>query len=566
MKVSDYIVEFFIDKGIKNVFGYPGGMVTHLMDSFSKYDSEIQVHVCYHEQAAAFEACSYAQITGDAGVAYATSGPGATNMITGICNAYFDSIPVIFITGQVNTFESKLDYGVRQRGFQETDIVSMVKGVTKYAVYVEEAEKIGYYLEKAYQIAMAGRKGPVLLDIPMNIQRSEVIPSEIPQYKETTAEIKNTDFSVVKELLFKSERPCIVLGAALKGIAENDVVKFVNHMQIPVVTSMVAMDLLPYEHELNYGYIGAYGSRTANFIVSKSDMILVLGSRMDVRQVGGKRGNFAPDAKIIRVDIDKEELDYQIRKDEVDIQADVADVMQYLMRFDFCNATSYQNWYQTCKTILGKLSGLDDKKYNHYVEKISRYIPEETVITTDVGQNQVWIAQSFRIKKGQKVLFSGGHGAMGYSLPAAIGAYYASGKPVVSFNGDGGIQMNIQELEFIKREKLPIKIFVFNNYALGMIRHFQEMYFDKNYVQTVSGKGYETPDFEGIARAYHMEYISYDTLEDVSELFMLKKGPTLVEIKIPEDTYVFPKLEFGKPNQDQEPLIDRTLFHELMEL
>lgn len=364
----------------------------------------------------------------------------------------------------------------------------------------------------------------------------------------------------------QSKRPSIVLGAALKGLKKKDVTEFVNHMQIPVVTSMVAIDLLPYEHILNYGYIGAYGSRTANFIVAKSDMVLVLGSRMDVRQVGGKRGEFAPDAKIIRVDIDKGELQYQIRDDEIDIQADVKDVIRYLLDCNLFDAGIYENWRQICKAISKKLSGLDDKKYNQYVEEISRYVPEETVITTDVGQNQVWIAQSFRIKKGQKVLFSGGHGAMGYSLPAAIGAYFASGKPVVSFNGDGGVQMNIQELEFIKREKLPIKIFVFNNYALGMIRHFQEMYFDKNYVQTVNGNGYDTPDFEGIAKAYHIDYICYETLEDVSGQFMDKEGPVFIEIKIPEDTYVFPKLEFGKPNQDQEPLIDRTLYQELMEL
>lgn len=566
MKVSDYIVEFFINKGIKDVFGYPGGMVTHLMDSFSKYDSRICAHVCYHEQAAAFEACAYAQVSGNVGAAYATSGPGATNMITGICNAYFDSVPVVFITGQVNTFESKTGYGVRQRGFQETDIVSMVKDVTKYAVYVEDAEKIGYYLEKAYQIAMEGRKGPVLLDIPMNIQRIDINSSQMLQYEGKKAEIKDNDFSMIKESLSQSKRPCIVLGAALKGLKKKDVTEFVDHMQIPVVTSMVAMDLLPYEHILNYGYIGAYGSRTANFIVAKSDMVLVLGSRMDVRQVGGKRGDFAPGAKIIRVDIDKGELQYQIRDDEIDIQADVKDVIRYLMDCNLFDAKIYEKWRQTCKKISNKLSGLDDKKYNQYVEEISHYVPEGTVITTDVGQNQVWTAQSFRIKKGQKVLFSGGHGAMGYSLPAAIGAYYASGKPVVSFNGDGGVQMNIQELEFIKREKLPIKIFVFNNYALGMIRHFQEMYFDKNYVQTVNGNGYDTPDFERIAKAYHMDYICYETLDDVSRQFMDKEGPVLIEIKIPEDTYVFPKLEFGKPNQDQEPLIDRTLFQELMEL
>ncbi len=566
MKVSDYIVEFFIKKGITDVFGYPGGMVTHLMDSFSRHESEIRAHVCYHEQAAAFEACAYAQVSNKVGMAYATSGPGATNMITGICNAYFDSVPVIFITGQVNTFESKADYGVRQRGFQETNIVDMVKEVTKYAVYVETPEKIGYYLEKAYHIALEGRKGPVLLDIPMNIQRADINPADMKQYEAGTLDDYDTDFSIITESLAKAKRPCIVLGAALKTMPNENLVDFVNTMGIPTVTSMIAMDLLPYNHRLNYGYIGAYGSRVANFIVAKSDFVLVLGSRMDVRQVGGKRVQFAPNATIVRIDIDKEELAYQIRPDEIDIQADVHEVLAYLQQEYKTMENEYQEWYQVCNQISEKLSGIDDKKYNRYVEMISQYVPEGTVITTDVGQNQVWVAQSYKTKKGQRILYSGGHGAMGYSLPAAIGAYYASGKPVISFNGDGGIQMNIQELEFIKRETLPIKIFVFNNYALGMIRHFQEMYFDKNYIQTTRGQGYDVPDFQGIAKAYHMEYLSYETPDAVSDSFMETQGPVLVEIKLPEDTYVFPKLEFGKPNQDQEPLIDRTLFNELMEL
>lgn len=565
MKVTDYIIEFLIEKGIKDVFGYPGGMVTHLMDSFSKYERQIQAHVCYHEQAAAFEACAYAQVLDKVSVAYATSGPGATNLITGICNAYFDSIPVIFITGQVNTFESKGTLGVRQRGFQETDIVEMVKGVTKYAVYVESADKISYYLEKAYEIAVSGRKGPVLLDIPMNVQSSEIDLKERGKCRERSKE-KNTDYSIIEKMFQTARRPCIVMGAALKSISKKKISEFVEYMGVPVITSMIAVDLLATEHCLNYGFIGAYGSRTANFVVAKSDLVLVLGARMDVRQVGGKRENFAPDAKIIRVDIDEKELDYHIREDEVDILADAEDVIAYLMQKHLRDAEQYLGWLEVCDTIRTSLHGLDKKKYNLFVEQISKYVPEKVTITTDVGQNQVWVAQSFRVKNGQSILFSGGHGAMGYSLPAAIGAWYATRRPVVCFNGDGGIQMNLQELEFIHREKLPIKIFVFNNYALGMIRHFQEMYFKNNYMQTVNGRGYAPPDFEAIARAYSMSYISYEKIEDVTGEFMATDGSVLVEVKLPEDTYVFPKLEFGKPNQDQEPLLNRELYHKLMKL
>lgn len=563
MKVSDYIVEFLIKKGITDVFGYPGGMVTHLMNSFSKYESQIRAHVCYHEQAAAFEACAYAQVSDRMGVAYATSGPGATNLITGICNAYFDSIPVMFITGQVNSFEAKGSYHVRQRGFQETDIVDMVQSVVKLAIYVDSADKVERCLETAYQVAMEGRKGPVLLDIPMDIQRAEM---DLIGYQYIQQDMKIMDYHIIVDKLSQAKKPCIVMGAAIKGIDRQKVLQFAKHMGVPVVTSMVAMDVLPYDCPLYYGYIGAYGMRTANFIVAKSDCLLVLGSRMDVRQVGGNRRNFAPNATIIRVDIDAEELAYQIRENEIDIQADVGRIMDYLMQYYLKPRGRNADWIQVCNIIAEKLKGLDDRKYNFFVEKISQYIPDGSVITTDVGQNQVWIAQSFLVKKGQRILFSGGHGAMGYSLPAAIGAYYATGRPVFCFNGDGGIQMNIQELEFIRREKLPIKIFVFNNYALGMIRHFQEMYFEGNYCQTICGKGYETPDFERIAEAYGIPYIDYNTVEDVSDGFMKMDGAVFVEIKLKEDTYVLPKLEFGKPNQDQEPLIDRNLYKYLMEL
>lgn len=565
MKVSDYIVEFFIKKQITDVFGYPGGMVTHLMHSFSKYEEQIHAHVCYHEQAASFEACAYAQASNKVGVAYATSGPGATNMVTGICNAYFDSIPVIFITGQVNTTESKTGYHVRQRGFQETDIISMVKDVTKYAAYVEDAEKIGYYLEKAYQKALEGRKGPVVLDIPMNIFRAEIDPDTIITYEHQT-EKKSADYSVILDKLQAAKRPCIIMGAGLKSFPADEILEFADAMKLPVVTSMLAIDVLPSEHPLYYGFIGAYGDRTANFIVAKSDLLLVLGSRLDVRQVGGKRANFAPDATIIRVDIDEGELQYQIRPDEIDICADAKEVMEFVKAGYQADETALAVWNEVCQTIRTRLQDLDARKYNHFVAALSNYVPEHTVITTDVGQNQVWTAQSFKTKAGQKVLFSGGHGAMGYSLPAAIGAYYATGRPVVSMNGDGGFQMNIQELAFIRREKLPVKVIVFNNYALGMIRHFQEMYFESNYAQTVNGHGYDTPDFKKIAEAYDMKYISYEKVEEVTAEFMETEGPVLVEVKLNEDTYVFPKLEFGKPNQDQEPLLDRTLFAELMEL
>lgn len=564
MTVSDYIVEYLISKDITDIFGYPGGMVTHFMDSLSKNSNRINSHLAYHEQGAAFAACGYAQVSGKVGVAYATSGPGATNLITGICNAYFDSVPTLFITGQVNTFESKNDKNVRQCGFQETDIVSIVKPVTKYAAKIEKAEDIKYQLDYAFHIASSGRKGPVLLDIPMNIFRAEIDAVNLAGY---TPPVENCCFEYSEQLgklLRQSKKPLILLGNGIKSSCTVDeIYKVVEKLKIPVISTMIAVDVAA-GYKYNYGFIGAYGNRTANFLASKCDLIISVGARLDVRQVGAKRDNFAPKAKIIRVDIDPGELSYGVHEDEMHICTDIKYFVKALSKIV---AGDYSEWINLCESIKDKLDGIDDKRPNRLVKELGSLIPENAVITTDVGQNQVWVAQSLKLKNGQRILFSGGHGAMGYSLPAAVGACIASSKkPTVCFSGDGGIQMNIQELMAVSSERLPIKIILLNNYALGMIRHFQEMYFDKNYTQTTLSGGYSVPDFGAIANAYGIKYICCESEEDIYSIdkMIFESGePVFIEVKIKEDTYVFPKLEFGKPNQDQEPLLERKLYEEI---
>ena len=567
MKASDYIVEFLIRQGITDVFGYPGGMVTHLMDSFAKYQEKISAHVTYHEQGAAFAACGYAQVSGKVGVAYATSGPGATNLITGICNAYFDSIPTVFLTGQVNEYESKGPLAVRQRGFQETDIVSIIKPVTKWAVHVEKTEDLPVCLEKAFVTASSGRKGPVLLDIPMNVFREDLHMELAPQNNTVAAEssISAGDISrILSDALSNSSRPCILVGNGVKIAGYgNEIRHFIDRAGIPAVTSMIAFDVLS-DDPYSYGFIGAYGTRTGNFIAAKSDLIISIGSRMDIRQVGVKREQFAPEAKIIRFDIDAGELEYPVHTDETQIHTNMESIVAALERVQI--AGNYSAWVKICNEIRTALSGLDQNTTSRVIEQLGQQVPYNAVITTDVGQNQVWVAQSFKIKDGQSVLFSGGHGAMGYSLPAAIGAHYgAPNRPVLCITGDGGMQMNIQELQFVAKEKLPIKIVVLNNNALGMIRHFQEMYFNGRYFQTKPEGGYSAPDFSKIAKAYGIRGRKIDAEDEIVDLFVSSE-PELLEVVINEDTYVIPKLEFGKPNQDQEPLIDRNLYSRLMNL
>lgn len=577
MKVSDYIVEFLVKQGVTDVFGYPGGMVTHLMDSLGRYADRINTHIAYHEQGAAFAACGYAQASDRTGVAFATSGPGATNLITGICNAYFDSIPTIFITGQVNTFESKGGLRLRQHGFQETDIVSMVKGVTKAAVYINDAKDIRRVLEMAFYFAQQGRKGPVVIDIPMNISRADVDETllegyEITEAPDTTAERERYE-RCLEEALRIAKRPCLLIGNGIKTAHRTEEIReIVQKSPMPVVSSMPAVDVIPGKAGLEgtyYGFVGAYGNRTANFVVAKCDLLICLGSRLDVRQVGGRRENFAPQAKIIRVDIDQYELENRIRPEEDRFVLSLEEALPVFEKV-MSQASDYGEWLAVCQKIKKSIKYIDEKEPNRLVNAISRQVPDGYSILADVGQNMVWVAQSFRVKENQRVYMSGGHGAMGYALPAAIGVYYATHRPVICFSGDGGFQMNIQELQFIVREKLPIKMIILNNASLGMIRHFQEMYFASNYYYTTKTKGYTVPDFVAVAEAYGIPAVRIEGIEAIERLgdsfHDADMAPELIEVMLGDNTVVSPKLEFGKPNQDQEPLLDRELYEYLMDL
>ncbi len=564
MKVSDYIVQFFIQKGITDVFGYPGGMVTHLMDSFSKFKGSISAHVNYHEQGAAFAACGYAQVSLRMGVAYATSGPGATNLLTGLCNAYFDSIPVIFLTGNVNVYEGKGSLPVRQKGFQEMDVCSVVSSVTKYCSYVRDEKDIRYHLEKAFHLAISGRPGPVALDIPMNVQRAEIHPEELRGFvpdPEDFFDVKVATDAILGALRV-ARRPCVLAGAGIQSSGTGRIFrKWIERAKIPVVTSMLAVDVMQ-DSPYHYGFVGAYGARSANFILAKSDLVIALGSRLDLRQTGADTDFFAVNAKLVRVDIDPGELSNKIKKDELQLPTDLKRLLPELAAAgDDGLSSRFSRWIAVCDEIQAKLSGLDERLPNVFVRKISKLMEKDAIVTTDVGQNQVWVAQSFHAD-GQRILFSGGHGAMGYSLPAAIGAHYASKQKVYAFMGDGGLQMNVQELQFIAREGLPIKIILLNNASLGMIRHFQEMYFDSNFTQTQQEGGYTVPDFRAVAAAYRIPYCKVTDVERLldAEALLRNPHPAFLEIALENRTYVFPKLAVGKLNQDQEPQLDRELY------
>lgn len=566
IKVSDYIIKFLIQKQIKTIFGYPGGVVCHLIDSVRKFDDKISIKLNYHEQASSFAACSYALASGNMGAVIATSGPGALNLVTGIANAWFDSIPVIFITGQVDTYMQKGKLKIRQSGFQETDIVQIVKPITKYAVKIDKADNIKYELEKAYSLALNGRKGPVLIDVPADIQRAFIDEENLKGYK--IKEIKK-DFSAknVFKLLNNAKRPIILAGAGAKHKSSKKLLnKFIEKWQIPFVTSMSAFDIFEYDNPFNLGFIGTNGHRYANISLAKADLILSLGNRLDIKQTGNKR-NIIPEYKtLIRVEIDKEELKHKLLKNETGINIDVKEFLEKMLEFkpDFIKRD--KNWNLITGKIKSCLEFKNDTEEAHiFLRKISAFAPEDFQYTLDVGQNEVWAAQALEIKKGQNVFMSAGLGAMGYSLPASIGVYEALKKPVIMISGDGGMQMNLQELEYISKNNVPVLMIVLNNRALGMIRHFQEKNFNSNFYLTTKDTGYYAPDFEKIAFSYGIEYKKIVNKEQIDGTIFEIKKPKLVEILLRENTCLIPN--FGKEIlYKQEPLMDENSFIELMKL
>ncbi len=568
MKVTTYIAHFLKEKKIDTVFELQGGMITRIIDAMH-HEGGIKIVSMHHEQAAAMAADAYGRVTNKPGIALATSGPGATNLLTGIGNCYFDSVPAIFITGQVNLHEQKGDNPTRQIGFQETDIVSMAKPITKKAYAVKTAKEIPFIFEEAYWIAISGRPGPVLIDIPMNIQNEEVEISSVSTFESTSGNDSNIIgifFQKYLDALKNSKRPMILVGRGMRasGMIEK-FEKFLQKYQIPVVTSLLGFDALPYQHSRRIGFIGTYGNRWANYALGSCDLLLVLGSRLDLRQTGSDIASFQDGKDIYHVDVEQAELNNRI-KDCITLETDLSDFFaQIENRNDFYTAPS--EWLteieekKQVRLDTGELEGITGINPNVFIHKLSKASSQAKVFTADVGNNQMWCSQSLELTGNQLFLTSGGMGAMGYSLPAAIGASITLGNaPVVAIAGDGGFQINIQELQTIIRNKLPIKMVIINNHCLGMIRQFQDSYFDSCYQSTVWG--YDAPDFPKLALAYGIESFSISSSEEIeSGLTKLWKNPLqpfLLEVSIDIHTNVHPKTMYGSPITEMEPIINNS--------
>ncbi len=574
MKLSNYVMDFLVENNVRYIFEVIGGAIVHLVDS--TYDrKDIACVATHHEQAAAFAAEAYSRITSNIGVSMATSGPGATNLITGIGSAFFDSVPCLYITGQVNTYDYKFDKQIRQIGFQETDIVSIVKPITKYAIMITEPESIKYQLQKAVFIAKSGRPGPILLDIPMNIQRAQINLEDLPdfyhseEYHNFKEKIKNEGdqfkIQTIIDLIGRSDRPIVLAGGGIRiAGASNELIKFIEKTGIPVVSSLMGLDAFPHDNPLFFGMIGAYGNRYSNLAVANSDLLIVLGSRLDNRQTGTRPDTFARSAKIIHIDIDETELNSKV-KSFLTIKSDVKAFLSVInKRIDHEKHKNFSSWYKWINLCKKKYPSYtihenDDGPINpnFFMNYLSQLVDDDAIICIDVGQHQMWAAQSFEVKKDQRMLISGGMGSMGFGLPAAVGASLAEpDKQIIAIVGDGGFQMNIQELQTIVRNKLPIKIFLVNNKSLGMVRQFQELYFNKHFLSTLVG--YDCPDFVKVVNAYGIRSEHLSTVKELNGIIpvLLKDPlPCFVEVNIPMETNVNPKLEFNRPIEEQSPYL-----------
>ncbi|MEI7481989.1 MAG: thiamine pyrophosphate-binding protein [Elusimicrobiota bacterium] len=573
MKLSDYVIDFIVKEKVGHVFEMVGGMITHLLDSVHGRKDIICVSM-HHEQAAAFAAEGYARINGRLGVAMATSGPGALNMLTPIGSCYFDSVPCLFITGQVNTYEYKFERPVRQIGFQETDIVSVVKPLVKYAEMVGDASRIRYCLEKAVFLAQSGRPGPVLLDIPMDIQRSEINPKKLkgffgsPEHKRLLKihALPPSVIARIVKLISSAKRPVILAGGGVRTSgATSELEVLVKQTGIPVVTSLMGLDSFAHDDPSFSGMIGAYGNRYANLALANSDLLLILGSRLDNRQTGTKPGTFARGAVKIHVDIDPVELNAKVKAD-IALNCDVRVFLEALnSALNARPREALAPWHKVIESCRLRYPASESKnpggdiQPNNFMDFLSSRAKSSDIVCLDVGQNQMWAAQSYKVKKGQRMLVSGGMGSMGFSMPAAIGAVLAApGRRALAICGDGGIQVNIQDMDALVKLRLPIKLIIMNNGCLGMVRQFQDIYFGGRRQSTEIG--YHCPDIKKIAVAYGLKVYTISSMSQAGKVLdsaLKYNGPVLIDVKLGANTTVDPKLTVNCPIEDMSPHLSR---------
>ena len=548
---AEAILLSLVEENANTIFGYPGGAIMPLYDKLFDRHHELKHILVRHEQGAAHAAQAYAQVTGKAGVCFATSGPGATNLITGITNANLDSIPVVFISAQVSSNLLGSD------AFQETDMVSLSMPVTKWNYQVTTAEEIPDTIAKAFYFATTGRPGPVLIDITkdaqmglteFNYKKIKSIRSYIPK-----PELKPSDIKAALELIRLSSKPLVLAGhGILLANAVTELKAFINKTNMPVAVTLLGKSVID-ENNPNYvGMLGMHGNYAPNMLTNQADLIIAMGMRFDDR-VTGDLNRYAKKARIIHIDIDKAELNKNV-KATLPLHADIKEFLAEII--PTVNYSADKSWLEQFKLlhrieeerVINKECFPENGKLRagEVISLLSEKTHRDAIVVTDVGQNQMMGARYYKFKNPDSLVTSGGLGTMGFGLPAAMGAQVGRpDKTVLLFSGDGGFQMTLQELGTISQYKLPVKIIIFNNNFLGMVRQWQQLFNDKRYAET----NMLTPDFPLLAKAYGIEgnvVSERDTLNSALDKMLQHNGPYLLEVKIEKEANVFPMIYPGK--------------------
>jgi acetolactate synthase I/II/III large subunit len=554
MTGAQYIVDFLVKRGVTDAFGIPGGAVLDLVYAMDGND-RFSPHLSYHEQCAGFAANGYAQECGKLGVAYATRGPGFTNLVTAIADAYCDSLPVLYVVGHAS---SSLYENMRIMVDQEFDTCSMVKKITKYAKRVDSAEDLAGSLEKAYRIAMDGRKGPVFLDVASKVLSREIGCGCFADWNSDKRSFQSCSKEIL-EAIKTARRPVVLLGDGINQVQkEKEFLSFIDRVRIPCLSSRYAHNI-GNKTKLYYGYIGSHGIRAANFILSKADLIIALGNRLHYPVSSESYSQVMNRVKVLRFDIDEGEFERRIPGSST-YHVDLVNLLDFLAASEIA-VGDHEEWIYACNTLREELILEDVNGVVESIKTILTAVPADYVIASDVGNNEFWLSRAC-ILAGVKnrVLYSKSLGVLGCGVGKAIGAFYATHKPVLCFTGDQGLQMNIQELMFIAQHGLPIAIVLLNNHASGMIKDRETASGKNKLLHTTKDSGYGTPDFEAIAGAYGISYTrKIEDLENVDK-------PVLVEIPVDEQERLIPSLPKGEPFQNLFPELPRKKYEFLENL
>jgi len=592
LRLSDYVIDRVAREGVKHIFMVSGGGGMFLIESLGQR-KDIQWVCNHHEQASALAAEAYQRVTGNLGVALITTGPAGTNALTGVMCAWTDSVPLLIISGQAKSTHLIDDTGVRQRGFHEANITKIVETVTKYAVTVRDPNQIAYHMDKAIFLAKNGRPGPVWVDIPVDIQGTMIDVDKLERFdpeKEFPELYTQKEVPEIKQVikwLKEAHRPIILAGHGLKlSKQQKQFLQLVEQCGIPVATSRSAFDIIYADHPLRAGFVGIYGERAANFAIQNADLVLSLGCRLVFLVVGYETELFAREARKIVVDIDANQLKHALIKVDLSVRADLKDFMQQLQEaLEHETLADYrpwvakvQHWRKIFPNVTSEMRA--QRQYvnpYYFYELLSEELSPEDMMIWDQGVAFYASSVAFRVKKGQRSFSNVGFTPMGYGLPAAVGACFANRKkPLACVHGDGGLQMNVQELQTIWHHQLPIKLFVFSNQGYTSIKHTQQQYFDGHFVGSDPASGVSCPDTLKLAAGYQIPAIRVETNVKVCQAIrqaLETQGPFVVDVVLDPLAAVEPRTKserlpdgrmVSKPLEDMYPYLDRALFRREM--